>query len=136
MIQLTATKTDNNIIIGFPSDTAFPIQKEGRKNTLRSIGDGTKNGTIAPNIIKEDSFVTAIPSSLFEDIVTMRSVTMIPCKLPARDKNMISTQDNSVSLTTGRSIPVIEKANKAGSIIRDTKYPFLPRLVINRYLSI
>lgn len=131
-IQLIDAKTESNIDTGSLSNIAFPIQKDGRKEAQRLSDTGTKYGTNAPSIIKEDNFVTAIPSSLLDDKVTIKRAIMIPCKLPARDRKRISATDIDVSPNTGSNTTVIKKAKIAGSTMCDMKYPFRPNPVTNR----
>lgn len=47
----------------------------------------------APSIIREDSFVTAMPSSLLEDTVTISRPMIMPCNVPASDRHRIAPAD-------------------------------------------
>ena len=114
----------------------MPVQDEGIKNKKYLYGLGIKNGPAAPSIINEETFTKAIPSSLFDENETTNSAMIIPCKVPADDKKIISTAERFEMQNTGSKINVIAKATSAGIKMRETKYPLRPRPVTKRYLSI
>lgn len=110
----------------------FPIQNDGRKEKQKQKGEEIKYGAAAPNIISEDNFVTAIPSSLFDDKAVIRRAIIIPCNVPVRDRKMICAADRSVSRNMGSSTAVVTKAKSAGITMREIVYPFFPKPVINK----
>lgn len=101
-----------------------PHPKDGRNENQKQTGAGTKYGMTAPSIIREESFVMAIPSSLLEDRDTISSARMIPCKAPVRDSQRIDHKDSAESRNTGSNVAVTAKAARAGSPIRDTETQF------------
>ncbi|MDE6518763.1 MAG: hypothetical protein K2L18_13130, partial [Acetatifactor sp.] len=61
-----------------------------------------------------DSFVTAIPSNLFEERVRTNSATIIPCRVPLAANYKMAIGEKVVSLKTGNRIIVIRNAITAG----------------------
>lgn len=74
----------------------------------------TKNGITAPKIISVDNFVTAMPSSLFDENVKINNEMIIPCNAPPAASNKMSAGEREVSLKTGSKASVIRKAAAEG----------------------
>ena len=79
-----------------------------------------KNGITAPKIASVDNFVTAIPSSLFDEIVSTSNATIMPCKVPSAASNKMVSGERGVSLKTGSRIIVARNAITEGTPNRAT----------------
>ena len=66
------------------------------------------------------------------DIRVESRAIIIPCSAPVPERNRTSTADRAVNLKTGSNITVMIKAITTGRKIREIRYPFLPRVVINK----
>lgn len=73
----------------------------------------------APSIIREDSFVTAMPSSLLEEIITISRPMITPCKDPASDRSKPTPEDKGERWNTGSRMTVTANAPKAGNTMRE-----------------
>ena len=73
-----------------------------------------KNGITAPKMVSVDNFVTAIPSSLFDEIVSASNATIMPCKVPPADSNKMVIGERAVSLKTGNRMIVARNAITEG----------------------
>ncbi|EGB93165.1 hypothetical protein HMPREF0240_01780 [Clostridium sp. D5] len=68
-----------------------------------------------------DILVTAIPSSLLVDRVTMSSAVMIACSVPVAGRRMNSVMERFVRLKTGSSMVVMMYAAAAGMTMREMR---------------
>lgn len=73
-----------------------------------------KNGIAAPKIISPDNFVTAIPSSLLDEIVTISNEMIMPCNVPPAASNVMSTEEREVNLKIGSRTAVTRNATITG----------------------
>lgn len=78
--------------------TAFPSQKAGEKERRYCMASCKNQGMAAPSIKREESFVIAMPSSLFEeqDMVSMADIS--PCSAPMAENSSISMNDKMLSI--------------------------------------
>lgn len=74
-----------------------------------------KNGITAPKMVSVDNFVTAIPSNLFDEIVSTSNATIMPCRVPPAASNKMVGGEIAVSLKTGNRIRVARNAITEGT---------------------